>query len=183
MKQKTIDSRKEFSKNVENEFRNMLKDMDISDIENNISYLNNIGDSLKMIVTDQIENRFLDQIVNPKLREVIRTGLIESDLYDRYEFMNDNIYLNIVKEISDAYIDVGISAINEFSDSFFEGVSNEDIEYCECSPLLEIHLKINYLDDNKTIDYKNPVTFYGDRLISNDDSINPSDSIMIWIFI
>jgi hypothetical protein len=67
-----------------------------------------------------------------------------------------------------------MNEINIFKDEFYKDIKEDELEYIENYPQLEIQLDIND-------EYNKPYTLFGERLCYQDDSIFPSDSIMVYI--
>lgn len=168
-----IENRKQIEKEIKFGFKKLVN-LDIWNIlQDDLNYLENISLSVDSIICEVLENKLLSYIKDDDLREFIQDGLNNSNLYELYDIDN-RIYLNLVKEIVLHFKDDNMDQINDFKDKFYNDLSDDDIENIENFPQLEIQLDII---DN----FNKPLNLFGDRLCYNDDSINPSDSIMVYM--
>lgn len=188
LEEKSIKNVKELNKKVD-QLLDQLLDVDM--IKSNINYTTNVGLQLDRIVQHHIEYSLLSQIKNDDLREIISSLLSDSDLFCMYDdLMSDQIYNHIIFEIVDHIIqdEIGFyEDIKTYQEEFYKTMESEDVEYGEYSPILEIEIGLNFKDEYDHKDYPTqydliydkPIFINDIRLISNDDCINPTSSIML----
>jgi hypothetical protein len=184
MNKELIEKRKNLEKIMKKEFKKVLKNENVKD---NYIWLENISLSIETIIVEEIKNSLFSIIKDKELREFLKNGIIDNDLYPFYEYMDNKIYLSIIKEIALYYENENMSNIKKFKKEYFKEYPNyEEIDF---SPMLEIQLNLNFREKeeypikNIDLEYNDPIILFGDRLIYSDETINPNNSIMINIYI
>ena len=186
MNSKTIKIKRNIENNIKKTIKENLEIVNIERIKNNISYFENISLSLDNYITETLERMILNEIEDQEIKAFILDLLNENDLFSYYEFMNNRLYLEIVKLLSENITD--LTDIKKHEKEFYKNIDEDEIEFIENLPILEIQIDLNFSVNEKDRDYpiniyqldnKMPLLYYGDRLCYQDDQISPYSSIML----
>ncbi|MDP3066227.1 MAG: hypothetical protein Q8N08_05745 [Methanobacteriaceae archaeon] len=184
MNTKTIKTRKQIDEKLIVVVKeNLNHDTLIEDL----NFFENISLSFEIGYMRELENILFSSLKNQNLIDLLKDLLNESDIFERYHFMTNKIYLNIIKELID-HVKVGedefLEDINSFRDEFYKGI-DLDVDTLDVYPTLEIEVGLNLEDrelypiEDPQLEYNNPIYINDMRLIYSDEAINPPSSIML----
>jgi hypothetical protein len=89
---KQIQNRIQIQKEFKNGF-NKLVNLEVFNVFEDLNYLQNISLSIDGSITDVLETKLLSYIKDDDLREFIKDGLNNSNIYELYD-IDDRKYLN-----------------------------------------------------------------------------------------